>query len=695
MHGPTPQLDTGASGRRREFCAWPLKAEFLIFGLILVLPVTLLAAFFLLQIASSNREQTEARMLQVAAGVANAVDRELQKRITILETLAASPALDRADLAYFHAVASAAMKEDKAGIFLIDARTQQQLVNTYRPHGTPLPTYGSPETANRVLQSHAWQISDFFIGKVSQRPAFDILLPVLRNAQIKYLLAMGLEPFMLKDILLGQKLSPDWVLTVADRGGTILARSSATDELVGRKLSPELSIQEPNTIRRFAALDGVAALRSVARSELAGWQVAVSVPVELVEGQTRRSLLWLGLLSAATLLLTVLLASWFARVTARPIVLAAKAAGELAQRAPVPVFASRIREANDLMAALRRAGAELADAEEKRQAADQSLRESSARKTAILDSALDAIVAMDHEGRIVDFNPAAETLFGRRREDVLGKTVADTIVPERLRQSHWSGLRRFLQTGTSNVIGRHIELPALRADGTEFPAEFAIAVTPLDKGERIFTAYLRDITERNRAAATEKLLSGELEHRTNNLFAVVDAIADQTLRGERSLKEARELFGARIRALARTHQQLTKASWAGLTLQDIARRELELFSARITIEGPDVLLNSHYAQSFSLALHELGTNAVKYGALSVPTGQVSIRWATDDAGSDGHLKFQWRESGGPPVTTPARQGFGTLLLRSTFSGAEIEYPPEGFRCALAIPLRDLRPSPAR
>jgi PAS domain S-box-containing protein len=694
MHGPTPQLDTGASGRRREFRAWSLKAEFLIFGLILVLPVTLLAAFFLLQIASSNREQVEARMLQVAAGVAHAVDRELQKRITIMDTLAASPALDRADLSYFHAVAAAAMSEDKAGIFLIDPRTQQQLVNTYRPYGTPLPNYGSPETAARVLQSRTWQVSDFFIGRVSQRPAFDIMLPVIRGGQIKYLLAMGLEPFMLKNILLGQKLTPDWILSVADRGGTILARSSGPDDLVGRKLSPELFTQEPDTIRRFAALDGVAALRSVARSELAGWQVAVRVPVELVEGPTRRSLLWLGLLSAVALVLTAALASFFARVTAKPIALAAKAAGELAQRAPVPAFTSRIREANDLMAALRRASVELAHAEEERQAAVQSLRESSARKTAILDSALDAIVAMDQEGRIIDFNPAAEKLFGRRREDVLGKTVADTIVPERLRQSHWSGLRRFLQTGASNVIGRHTELPALRADGSEFPAELAIAVTPLDKGERIFTAYLRDITERKRAAKTEKLLSGELEHRTNNLFAVVDAIADQTLRGERSLKEARELFGARIRALARTHQQLTKANWAGLTLQEIARRELEPFAARITIEGPDVLLNSHYAQNFSLALHELGTNAAKYGALSVPAGQVSIRWTADEAGRDGCLKFQWRESGGPPVTTPARQGFGTLLLRTTFSGAEIEYPPEGFRCALAIPLGDLRPSPA-
>jgi PAS domain S-box-containing protein len=123
------------------------------------------------------------------------------------------------------------------------------------------------------------------------------------------------------------------------------------------------------------------------------------------------------------------------------------------------------------------------------------LRESAARKTAILDSALDAIVAMDQEGRFIDFNPAAEKLFGRRCDDVLGKAVADTIVPERLRESHWNGLRRFVQTGSSNVIGRHVEMPALRADGTEFPAELAITATPLDKGQLIFHGLFARLTK--------------------------------------------------------------------------------------------------------------------------------------------------------------------------------------------------------
>jgi PAS domain S-box-containing protein len=412
--------------------------------------------------------------------------------------------------------------------------------------------------------------------------------------------------------------------------------------------------------------------------------VAVNVPVELVEGQTKRSLLWLGIAAAAILLLTVGLASWFARVTATPIVIAAKAARQLAQRTPIPPFVSRIREANDLMAAMRRASEELSEAEEKQRQAAESLRESNARKTAVLESALDAIVAMDQEGRIVDFNPAAERIFGYRREDVVGKAVADTIVPERLRQSHWSGLHRFLETGRSDVIGRHLEMPALRANGTEFPAELAIVVASLEKGERFFTAYLRDITLRKRAEETEKTLVREIQHRSNNLLAVIQAIAHRTLSDDRSPAEARQAFDARLRALARINQQLTKSDWRGLKLREIVRQALEPFAARTVIEGADLVLEPQHAQNFSLALHELATNAAKYGALSNATGTVTLSWAVAKDATGSRLRFSWLETGGPPVTGPARQGFGTILLNVSFADVGFDYAPHGLRCEFEV-----------
>lgn len=134
-----------------------------------------------------------------------------------------------------------------------------------------------------------------------------------------------------------------------------------------------------------------------------------------------------------------------------------------------------------------------------RKQSESALRQSEMRKAAILESAIDCLITMDAEGRIVDFNPAAEREFGWSREEVVGRTVADTIVPSRLRQVHRDGLERYIRTGEAHVIGRRIEVPAVRANGSEFPAEISIAAIQSDGGAPFFTAFLRDLTERRQA----------------------------------------------------------------------------------------------------------------------------------------------------------------------------------------------------
>jgi PAS domain S-box-containing protein len=130
-----------------------------------------------------------------------------------------------------------------------------------------------------------------------------------------------------------------------------------------------------------------------------------------------------------------------------------------------------------------------------RKQAEESLRESELRKAAILATAADCLITMDHEGRIIDFNPAAERTFGFKREDVVGRTVADTIIPLRFREAHWQGLQRYLSSGEQRVLGRRVEMPAMRADGTEFAAELSIAEVWLKDRPSFFTAYLRDISK--------------------------------------------------------------------------------------------------------------------------------------------------------------------------------------------------------
>jgi two-component sensor histidine kinase len=207
-------------------------------------------------------------------------------------------------------------------------------------------------------------------------------------------------------------------------------------------------------------------------------------------------------------------------------------------------------------------------------------------------------------------------------------------------------------------------------------------------GVAIFSYVLAALfAERRLTEENQKTLTNELQHRTNNLLTVVQTIANRTLSGEDPLKE-KEILDARLRALARANKQLTNSDWSGSTLGEIIRSQLEPYLVRCEIEGSNLVLGRQYAQNFSLVLHELATNAIKYGALSNLEGRVSITWATQGDGRDRQLIFHWREQGGPPVAAPERQGFGSTLLRATFANVRSNFDTNGFSCEIEVPFRE-------
>jgi two-component sensor histidine kinase len=140
--------------------------------------------------------------------------------------------------------------------------------------------------------------------------------------------------------------------------------------------------------------------------------------------------------------------------------------------------------------------------------------------------------------------------------------------------------------------------------------------------------------------------------------------------------------------LARANRQLTQSNWRGVALREIVRLEMEPFGGRATTEGDDVMLGPKQAQNFSLALHELATNASKYGALSNRSGNVGVSWKIRTNGGTSMLKFCWHERGGPAVSKPAQLGFGTALLNATFPGIKLRFAPEGLVCEIDLPLDD-------
>jgi PAS domain S-box-containing protein len=207
-----------------------------------------------------------------------------------------------------------------------------------------------------------------------------------------------------------------------------------------------------------------------------------------------------------------------------------------------------------------------------------------------------------------------------------------------------------------------------------------------ERGEVIgWIGSIRDITDQKLAQQRERTLALEVQHRSNNLLAIVQTIAHRSLTGEQSLNAAKKTFESRLQALARANRQVTQSNWRGVALRDIVRMEMEPFGGRTTIDGADVVLGPKQAQNFSLAVHELATNASKYGALSNGVGNVGISW-TVTSGQAERLKFCWRERGGPPVSKPVQFGFGTALLKAAFPDINLRYAPDGLICDIELPI---------
>lgn len=207
-----------------------------------------------------------------------------------------------------------------------------------------------------------------------------------------------------------------------------------------------------------------------------------------------------------------------------------------------------------------------------------------------------------------------------------------------------------------------------------------------DKKPVAIVGASRDLTEQKRAEELQQLLLNELNHLVKNTFATIQAINAQTLRAAHDLPSARQTLDQRIRALAQAHDLLTSRSWSGANLNDLVARILEVFApTQVAMFGDPVDISPRHALALALALHELATNALKYGALSCPEGRVSLKWQV----REGTLYLDWEETGGPRVAPPTKKGFGSRLLEQLVAGdlgghSKLDYAATGVRCNIAV-----------
>lgn len=303
---------------------------------------------------------------------------------------------------------------------------------------------------------------------------------------------------------------------------------------------------------------------------------------------------------------------------------------------------------------------------------------------AIISSSDDAILSLDLNRTIRSWNEGAVRLYGYSAEEIIGCPVT-VLLPE----DHTVESETTMQLIARGERVETYETKRKRKNGDIL--DVSLTVSPiLDQDGRIIgvSKIARDITTKKEAERLTRVLMGELKHRVKNVLATVQAIARQTFRRADGHPDLLNTFTARLTALARAHDLLTRENWEEAELSTLLRETLEPYSMqRFTMGGPVLKLRPRSVIAMSLAIHELATNAAKYGALSVPGGHIRILWTVTD--KDGHdFELFWQEQGGPPVTTPDEKGFGskliTQILAAELAGnVELMFEPHGLVCKIA------------
>jgi PAS domain S-box-containing protein len=472
-------------------------------------------------------------------------------------------------------------------------------------------------------------------------------------------------------------------VVVSDTARRIIARSEEEDAFIGQELPlAQWHPAEGSGVFEFIGSRGQPSLQGYAWSELTGWETAVGAPAAALEAPVRT--LWLTISVTASLAfgLVVALALWLGRIITHSVGNAARAAIALGEGGHVVLSGTAVAEVDTLMAELRRTAA-------KRQAADDLLHESKDRLQLALNAAQLGWWQYDPLHRVFSGDTRSKEIFGVTADAAPIEQIMKRVHPD---DAERISVGREAAFDPADLEPHAIEFRLRRENGevrwieVHWLAYFKGARRERRSASVIGT--VADITERKQRDEKEHLLMREINHRAKNMLSVVHAIARQT--AIKSPEDFIERFSERIQALSTNQDLLVRNDWNGVEIEDLVRAQLspfeDLIGSRVAVCGPKLRLRAASAQAIGLVLHELATNAGKYGALSTQVGRVDVCW-----GIEGDtFTMSWIESDGPPVSAPARRGFGTVVMEamvehSVDGTVNLDYAPSGLTWRLTCP----------
>ena len=668
-----PAADAGSMGGRST------QTYLLALSLALVLPVALVSLWLAIGLQQSDEQRFRQSGHEAVRQSALAIELDLRGLTTTIELLAASPALAAGDLAAFRNEAMAAAAIERVAVVLRDV-SSKLLVNTSVPAGSPPGDVTRlAEIDRQVLGSGRSATSNFFRSVIDNRPLVAIVVPVRRDGAIVYLLSAAFDVERLRQILRTHSAG-HWRTGIIGSDGVVITRLREPDIHGARPpvVAAAAARAEQGYFEMIATDNDPSAVAFQRAGN--GWTViAVASIGAFRKDQLTRISIALGT-SLGLAALGIGGALWLGRRISGPMRALEAAAGQLSEGREVTFAPGANAEAN-------RVGGALSEASLALRARERELVASHARHKNLFEAIEEAVSVVelirDVGGRVVDYryldvNPAF--LDGVGTENVRGRTRRDVYPQD---EPTWLDVfDRVATTGES----AHFEFE-MKSTGRWYLAH----ATRLPHASDQLAVIKDDITERKRAEATRELLINELNHRVKNTLTAVQSLAMQSFKPPFSLEAGRRAFNDRLMALSRAHNVLTRQNWDSADLGEIAAESVRPFDqvedGRVRVEGPEVKLTPKAALALSMVVHELATNAIKHGALSVESGRVDFTWTV----ADGRLTLVWRESGGPPAAPGGRRGFGTTLIERSLDGelggsAEMEFSPAGLACTLTMPI---------
>jgi PAS domain S-box-containing protein len=669
----------------------PLWRLLIMLACAIITPLVLLAAYTGFRVTDAQFDQARKDLMNEAHTLSAKVDHEISSEIERLQVLAASPSLRQGDFAAFHRRAEASVALRQGGNIMLVDRDMRQLVNTWVPSGKPLKKVIIAGPVERALATGKLQITNLFTGPRSQQLTFAIIVPVKIDGENRYALVRSPTRRVLADLVAAHELPPGWLAVVTDAAHRIIARSDQEDAFIGRELPPaQWQRAEPAGVFEFTESEGQPSLEAYTRSKLTGWETAVSAPKALIDAPVRTTWWTIGLTALLGFSLVLGLALWLGRVIAHSVSHTAHAAIALGAGGPLPVAETPVAEVNMLMDELRGAAARRHEAEQDLQASKDQLQVSKDR----LQLAFDATRLGWWQYDLLRHVGSGDARF----KEIFDVTADEISIEDLMKRVHPDDVERFSanrQAALDPVNPApyvHQEYRVRRPDGTvrwvEANALSYFEGAGFERRAVSLGGTVQDITERKEREEKEHFLMREVNHRAKNMLSVVDSIAHQT--AARSPEDFIECFSERIQALSANQDLLVRNEWKGVDIADLVRAQLahfaDLIGSRIGVHGPKLRFTAASAQAIGLALHELATNAGKYGALSTDRGRVYVSWGT----VDDNFTLSWTEREGPPVSAPKRRGFGTIVMeamteRSIDGKVELNYAPSGLSWRLTCP----------